>query len=220
MKGGSDNILMMLKTFPVNPFEMNCYVYHDENTHEGVIIDPGMYFDEEKNKIKQYIQSEKIKIKNILLTHGHIDHIMGCKWAKDTYQVPLFMHKNDLPLIDGAVEQGKLFNVEFPQPPEPDKFINENEIVTFGNCILKIIHTPGHSPGGICLVDEENKNIFVGDTIFKNSIGRTDLWKGDMNTLLYSIQNKIFRYSDDYLLYPGHYDPTSIGEEKLYNPFL
>jgi glyoxylase-like metal-dependent hydrolase (beta-lactamase superfamily II) len=211
---------MKLKTFPVNPFEMNCYIYHDENSHECVIIDPGMYTDEEKNKIKQYINSEKIGIKYILLTHGHIDHIMGCKWAKDTYDVPLLMYKDDLPLVRNAIEQGKLFNVVFPEPPDPDKFIAENEKIKFGNCTLKILHTPGHSPGGICFVDEENKNIFVGDTIFKNSIGRTDLWKGDMNTLLNSIQNKIFQYSDDYVLYPGHYEPTTIGEEKLTNPFL
>lgn len=211
---------MKLETFPVNPFEMNCYVYHDENVREGVIIDPGMYSDEEKNNIKQYIQSEKIGIKYILLTHGHIDHIMGCKWAKDTFNVPLLMHKNDLPLIEGAVEQGKLFSVDFPSPPKPDKYIDEKDTIKFGECTLKVIHTPGHSPGGICFVDEENKYIFVGDTIFKNSIGRTDLWKGDMNVLLDSIQNKIFRYGEDYVLYPGHYEPTTIGEEKLTNPFL
>jgi hydroxyacylglutathione hydrolase len=211
---------MKIKTFAVNPFEMNCYVYHDEKTHEGVIIDPGMYSDDEKSLVEESIKSGNIEINYILLTHGHIDHIMGVKWAKDKYNVPVCMHKDDLPLIDKAVEQGHLFNVSFPPPPQPDIFLDENAKVSFGNSTFSILHTPGHSPGGICFVDERNKNIFVGDCVFRRSIGRTDLWMGDMEQLLDSIENKIFKYGDDFVLYPGHYGETTIGEEKLQNPFL
>ncbi len=211
---------MEIKIFPVNPFEENSYVYYDSSSHEGIIIDPGMYSKDEKNIAEKYIQSRQIKVKYIILTHGHIDHIMGCKWAKDKYNVPLLMHKADLPLIHNSGEQSKLYNISFPAPPEPDTFVDEGDNITCGKCSINIIHTPGHSPGGICLVDEVSSTIFVGDTIFKNSIGRTDFWGGDMEILLNSIRKKIFKYNDDYVLFPGHYDSTTIGEEKINNPFL
>jgi len=215
---------MKTKTFPVNPFEMNCYVYYDEVTKDGVIIDPGAYSEDEKKTISGFVDSENIKLRYILNTHGHIDHIMGNKWAKDTFSasggVPLLMHKGDIELVHRATEQGKLFGVDFPEPPEPDVFIAENDDVSFGNCVLKIIHTPGHSPGSICFIDEREKIMLVGDCVFKGSIGRTDLWMGDMETLLDSIKNKIFKYSDEYVLYPGHYEETTIGEERINNPFL
>lgn len=211
---------MKTKTFTVNPFAMNCYVYWDENSNEGVIIDPGAYDDNEKNEILNFINAEGINITLILNTHGHIDHIIGNDWAKKTFNVPLLMHKDDMPLIDNAVKQGEMFGVSFPQPPNPDKFIDETDVIKFGDTVFKIIHTPGHSPGSVCFIDENRKIIFGGDTVFRGSIGRTDLWMGDMNVLLDSIQNKIFKYSDDYVIYPGHMEETTIGEEKENNPFL
>lgn len=199
---------------------MNCYIYWDEKTKEGVIIDPGAYEDFEKNEIISYINSNSINIKYILLTHGHIDHIMGNKWAKDTFNVPVMMNEEDMPLIERAMEQGALFGVSFPQPPKPDIMIGEGESVKFSNTEFKLLHTPGHSPGSICFVDEKEKLIFGGDTVFRGSIGRTDLWKGDIDLLLSSIQNKILTYPDEYVIYPGHMEETTIGEEKMCNPFL
>ncbi len=210
---------MVVKTFTVNPFAMNCYIYWDEKTKEGVIIDPGAYEDREKNEILDYIKSNGIDIKLILNTHGHVDHILGNDWAKKTFNVPLLMHKDDMPLIDNALKQAEMFGVSFPQPPNPDKFI-ELEDIKFSDTTFKIIHTPGHSPGSVCFIDEKEKLIFGGDTVFRGSIGRTDLWMGDIDVLLDSIQNKIFKYSDDYVIYPGHMEETTIGEEKEYNPFL
>jgi glyoxylase-like metal-dependent hydrolase (beta-lactamase superfamily II) len=211
---------MKVKTFTVNPFAMNCYIYWDENTKEGVIIDPGAYEDREKDEILNYIKSNAIDIKLILNTHGHIDHILGNDWAKKTFNVPLLMHKDDMPLIDNALKQAEMFGVAFPQPPNPDKFIDESDVIKFGDTVFKIIHTPGHSPGSVCFIDEKEKLIFGGDTVFRGSIGRTDLWMGDINVLIDSIQNKIFSYSDDYVIYPGHMEETTIGEEKENNPFL
>lgn len=211
---------MKVIKFPVNPFQMNCYVYYNETESEGVIIDPGVYTKEEEKSVSEFTDKNNISIKFILNTHGHIDHILGNKWAKETYNVPLLMHKNDLPLIEKAAEQGLMFGLEFPKPPQPDGFLKENDEVKFADCILKVIHTPGHSPGGICFADEKEKIIFGGDILFHGSIGRTDLWRGDMNELLSSIRNKLFFYPDDYIVYPGHYEETTIGEERLSNPFI
>jgi hydroxyacylglutathione hydrolase len=199
---------------------MNCYIYWDENTKEGVIIDPGAYEDFEKEEILDYIQSNGINIKLILNTHGHIDHIIGNDWVKKELNVPLYMHKDDMTFIKNAMKQAEMFGVSFPQPPDPDKFIDESDEIKFSDTVFKILHTPGHSPGSVCFIDETEKIIFGGDTVFLGSIGRTDLWMGDMNVLLDSIRNKIFKYDDDFVIYPGHMDDTTIGQEKQLNPFL
>jgi hydroxyacylglutathione hydrolase len=211
---------MKTKIFPVNPFEMNCYVYHDENSGEGVIIDPGAYTHDEKSEILEYIHSNNITIKYIINTHGHIDHIMGNKWAKDEFGAPLLMNKEDMPLLKKSVEQRSMYGIAVPNSPDPDRYLCEGDTVTFGDCSFSILYTPGHSPGSVCLVDEKSKTIFAGDVIFHNSIGRTDLWMGDMDTLISSIKDKLFKYPDDFTLYPGHYEQTTIGEEKTFNPFL
>jgi hydroxyacylglutathione hydrolase len=199
---------------------MNCYVYWGETSKEGVIIDPGAFKDFEKAEILDFIKSNGIEIKLILNTHGHIDHIMGNDWAKKAFDVPLLMHKDDLPLVEKSMDQAAMFSVEFPKPPDPDSYISEADELKFADTTLKILHTPGHSPGGVCFVDEKEKLIFVGDTVFRGSVGRTDLWMGDSKILLDSIQNKILRYPDEFVLYPGHMDETTIGEEKEFNPFL
>ncbi len=211
---------MHIKKFTVNPFAMNCYIYWDEVSGEGVIIDPGAFEDFEKDEILNYVTQNKINVKLILNTHGHIDHIMGNDWAKKQWDVPLLMHKDDMPLVDRALDQGAMFGVAFPKPPAPDQYIDETGEVKFADTIFKILHTPGHSPGSVCFVDEKEKVIFAGDTVFNGSIGRTDLWMGDINVLLDSIQNKIFKYGDDFTLLPGHMDNTTIGAEKANNPFL
>lgn len=211
---------MIIKSFPVNPFEMNCYVCYDENTRDGIIIDPAAYSDSEKEEILDYLDDKEITIRYILNTHGHLDHILGNKWACEMFHVPLMMHKNDLLLVTNAVTQATMFGINISRPPAPEKFIEEGDVIKFGDCEFRVIHTPGHSPGGVCFVNEKDKIMIVGDCVFKGSIGRVDLWRGNMDELLSSIKNKIFKYSDDYTLYPGHYEPTTIGEEKLYNPFL
>lgn len=212
---------MKVIQFTLNPFSMNCYIYYDEKSNEGVIIDPAAFSEAEKNKIKKFIEEHGIKIKFIINTHGHLDHILGNKFAKDYFKVPVMMHKDDKFLIDNASEQARFFGLDFPAPPEPDQYITEDTTLKLYDIELKFISTPGHSPGSVCIIDDKNKNVFCGDLIFKNSVGRTDLQGGDMKILIESIKNKLFKIcSDDYKLFPGHMEITNIKDEKKFNPFL
>lgn len=212
---------MEVKQITVNPFSMNCYVYFDKDSGEGIIIDPAAFSKPEKDFILSFIAENKISIKYIINTHGHIDHIMGNKFAKDSFNVPILMHKDDEFLIAAAKEQARFFGFDFPVPPKVDEYISDDTVIRLNGTELIFINTPGHSPGSVCIIDDKNKNVFCGDLIFKNSIGRTDLQGGDLKVLIDSVKNKLFRIcKDDYKLYPGHMEITSIGDEKKSNPFL
>lgn len=212
---------MKVKQIPLNPFSMNCYIYYNEETKDGIIIDPAAFSVSEKKYITKFIEDQKIKIKYIINTHGHIDHILGNKFAKDYFNVPIFMHQDDLFLIENANEQARLFGIVIPSPPAIDEYITDNTVLKLNGTELKFIHTPGHSPGSVCIIDDKNKNVFCGDLIFRNSIGRTDLPGGDMNTLIDSVKNKLFKIcNNDYTLYPGHMEITNVRDEKKNNPFL
>ncbi|MCI0471959.1 MAG: MBL fold metallo-hydrolase, partial [Ignavibacteria bacterium] len=157
----------------------------------------------------------------ILMTHGHIDHVLGNKFARDTFEVPSYLHSEDKFLYDNAIHQGNMFGISIRPLPETETFAAEGQFFLVGKNVLKVLHTPGHSPGGVCFIDDTEKIIFTGDVIFNNSIGRTDLAGGDFDTLINSIKKKLFAtYGDDYEIYPGHMEPTTIGREKRYNPFL
>lgn len=200
---------------------MNCYIYYDETTKDGVIIDPAAFSQEEKNLIVDFIKDQGIKIRYIINTHGHIDHILGNKFAKDTFNVPVLMHKDDEFMISNANEQARFFGLDFPVPPPVDEYITEDSKLNINECELKFISTPGHSPGSVCIIDDKNKIVFCGDLIFKNSIGRTDLQGGDLKVLINSVKNKLFKsVNDDYTLYPGHMEITNVKDEKNHNPFL
>ena len=211
---------MKVKLFELNPFRINCYLYFDEDSGEGFIIDPAVSGMEEENLIGDFIRRENIKVKYIINTHGHLDHVMGNKWAKEKFSAPILMHEEDNNMLAKVVEQGLMFGIHVETQPPVDKFIDEGNILSVNNCSLKVIHTPGHTKGGICLVDEKNKVVFSGDTLFKDSIGRTDLPGGDMQTLLNSISTKLYNLPDDFIVYPGHLGPTTIGDEKAGNPFV
>ncbi len=212
---------MKTKQFVVNPFQMNCFIYYDENSKEGIIIDPGTYSTEEDNTVINFIEGNKINIKYLINTHGHIDHILGNKFARDTFNVPMLIHKDDLFLVDNSLEQSRMFGIEIAKPPSFDMYITEETELKLGDTKFNFIHTPGHSPGSVCIVDHKNKNVFCGDLIFKNSVGRTDLPMGSFEILLDSINNKLFeKCSDSYNLFPGHMEPTTIFDEKNNNPFL
>ena len=212
---------MKTKQFVVNPFQMNCFIYYDEDSKEGIIIDPGTYTKEEDSMLKNFVDENKINIKYIINTHGHIDHILGNKFAKDTFNVPMLLHKDDLFLVDNSLEQSKMFGIDISKSPDFDEFITEDTEINLGDTKINFIHTPGHSPGSVCIVDHKNKNIFCGDLIFKNSVGRTDLPMGSFEILLDSIKNKLFeKCQDTYNLYPGHMEPTTILDENNNNPFI
>ncbi|MBI5402596.1 MAG: MBL fold metallo-hydrolase [Ignavibacteriae bacterium] len=212
---------MKIKKFTVNPFQMNCYIYYDEDSLEGVIIDPGAYDKYEEDEIISFVDSKNIKLKYSLNTHGHIDHVLGNKFASSCFNIPQMIHGDDLFLLENAKIHGMVFGINIDEVPTPDEYITEELVLPIGESELRFIHTPGHSPGGVCIVDHLNKIVFSGDTIFRESIGRTDLSGGNINILLDSIHNKLFyQCDDDYTLYPGHMDETTIGKEKRYNPFL
>jgi glyoxylase-like metal-dependent hydrolase (beta-lactamase superfamily II) len=212
---------MKIKKFIINPFQINCYIYYDEVSREGVIIDPGAYNKNEEDEIVKFIENENIRLLYSLNTHGHIDHILGNKFAVNIFNIPQLIHKDDLFLLENAKIHGKLFGLNIEDVPAPDDFITDNLVISIGNTDIRFMHTPGHSPGGVCIVDHTNKVIFSGDTIFRDSIGRTDLAGGDIEILLESIHSKLFcQCDDDYRIYPGHMEETTIGMEKKNNPFL
>ncbi len=212
---------MKVFQIPVTPFAMNCYIYFDENTKEGVIFDPAAYTPDEENQIKKIIEDNGIKIKYIINTHGHIDHIMGNKFAKDYFNVPILMHEKDMPFYKNVLKQGAMYGLDVIEPPPVDEFIDENSKIKVGDVEFKILHTPGHSPGSLTFIDDTNKNIFCGDVIFKDSIGRTDLMFGDYDELMNSINNVLLpAVQDDYTVHPGHMEITTVGREKEFNPFL
>ena len=212
---------MKIKTFTVNPFQMNSYVYYCEEAKEGIIIDPGFFENYEENKLMDFVNKSGIRITGILLTHGHIDHVLGNTFARNTFEILSYLHSDDKFLYDNAAQQGRIFGIGISPLPDTETFTQEGQRFRVGNNVLKVLHTPGHSPGGVCYIDDIEKIIFPGDVIFRNSIGRTDLAGGDYNTLINSIKNKLFAVcGDDYEIYPGHMEPTTVGREKRYNPFL
>ena len=213
--------MMNIKHFELNPFSINCYVYYDDLSKDAVIIDPAAFTDAEQKLITDFIESNKLNVKHIINTHGHIDHILGNNFAKNYFKVPIYMHKDDEFMIKESKAQARFFGLDFPEPPPTDIFIDENTVLNLNGTELIFINTPGHSPGSVCIIDKNNKNVFCGDLIFKNSVGRTDLQGGDLNTLKKSVLNKLFKTcGDDYRLFPGHMEDTNVKDEKKYNPFL
>lgn len=212
---------MKVKVFTVNAYRMNSYLYYDEINQEGIIIDPGYAPDEEFNIVYNFITSNNIKINYIINTHGHIDHIAGVNLARDTFGIKSYIHKDDIFLVDTILDYSGMFGFELNEKPVIDEFINENTELTAGDLKLSFIHTPGHSPGGVCAIDHKYKTVFCGDLIFRNSVGRTDLPGGNTEILFDSIRNKLFtECGDDYILCPGHMDTSTVYEEKNFNQFL
>lgn len=212
---------MKVKIFTVNPFQMNCYLYYSENNKEGVIVDPGFYTKEEKANFEEFLNEKGIILKYVLCTHGHVDHILGNEFIFDKYGLDAYLHKGDLFLYDNFKTQCEFYGLNMKPLPRITNFIDENFKINIGDNLLNFIHTPGHSPGGICIIDHKQKVVFCGDLIFKNSIGRSDLPGGNYETLINSIKEKLFALcSDEYVLYAGHMEKTYVGFEKQNNPYL
>jgi hydroxyacylglutathione hydrolase len=212
--------MMVLKKFTFNPFSENTYVIWDEETLEGMVVDPGCSDSSEEKTIKDFISERKIKVKYLIITHCHIDHILGCKFIKEKYSPIYLAPEDDLFLLKSANQQAAEFGVKIKSPPFPDEYLSESSEIILGNSRIKILFTPGHSPGEHCLYFEKEKFCITGDVLFQNSIGRTDLWAGDYSALLNSIKNKLLNLPDDIIIYPGHGDNSKIGIEKIENPFL
>ncbi|AMY12745.1 Beta-lactamase hydrolase-like protein [Luteitalea pratensis] len=202
------------------PFEKNGYVVASSATGDAIVIDPG----DEVEQLIAIVRRMGVTVRYIMLTHSHLDHISGCNEAKAEWAVPLVLHKDDLFLYERAVQQGIAFGIGMhPQPPI-DAWFDQQPQWAFGDCVVIVHHTPGHSPGQVCLQIGEGGQpadvLFVGDTLFAGSIGRTDLPGGDHETLLRSVRDLLFPLGDHCTVYPGHGPATTIGEERRTNPFL
>ena len=212
---------MILETAAVGPFFKNGYVAGCENTRKAVFIDPG----DEVEQLLAFIAAEKLDVTHILLTHAHVDHVSGVAEAKRALGVPIYLHHDDLFLYDNAVRTGMMFGLTVEQPPPVDVFYEGEGPIVFGDYHVRVVHTPGHCPGGVCLAiskagDPSPPHLFVGDTLFAGSIGRTDLPGGNYDTLLTSITQTLFAFPDDSIVYSGHGPDTTNGYEKKHNPFL
>ena len=210
---------MEIKRFVFNPFQVNCYILFNE-TGECIIIDPAVYYDDEKHKILQFIDDNCPKPQMIINTHGHVDHVCGNKLLKEKYSLKTCIHKDDTGLLNIAVEQGLFFGIQVSKPPEPEVLLENKQLIELADSVFEIRHVPGHSPGSVAIYSEKDKFIVTGDVLFKGSIGRTDLLQGDHDTLLNSIKQEILSLPDEIQVYPGHGESTSIGNERRSNPFL
>ncbi|MBI3079971.1 MAG: MBL fold metallo-hydrolase [candidate division NC10 bacterium] len=194
--------------------QSNSYLLADEVTREAALFDPGM----ESEPVADVLARERLTVTAIINTHGHFDHVFGNAYFKAKTSAPLLMHRADLDLVKRLEEQSLYFGFRATPSPPPDRFLEEGDEVRVGGIRLRVLHTPGHSPGGICLVTDGTA--FVGDTLFAGSIGRTDLHGGSAETLLTSIREKLLTLPDDTVIYPGHGPATTIGHERRHNPFL
>jgi glyoxylase-like metal-dependent hydrolase (beta-lactamase superfamily II) len=210
--------MLQVETFTFNAFSENTYVVYDD-TRECVVIDPGCFSREEQREISEFIESESLSVKYLLNTHCHVDHVLGNYYIKDKYKVPLIIHKKDEPVLKSVKVYAPLYGFEGYTEAEADRFIDEGDILKFGNTTFKILFLPGHAPGHVGFYNEEAKIILSGDVLFESSIGRTDLPGGNFETLIQSIQQKLFLLPDEVIVYPGHGMPTTIGKEKVSNPF-
>ena len=204
---------MILEVRASAPFYKNGFVIGCDRTRQGIVIDPG----DEAEALLAAVREHALQIKYILLTHAHIDHITGVALVKETLDVPVYLHKDDLLFYDHAVEQGQMFGLQIRQPPPVDAFYDGGPIV-FGDHGVRVHHTPGHCPGGVCL--QIGTDLFVGDTLFAGSIGRTDLPGGNYDVLMHSITRVLFPLGDEATVHPGHGPDTTIGHERRTNPFV
>ncbi len=211
--------MIKIEKFVVNPLGENSYIISDE-TGECIFVDPGFFYEEEHEEVREYLKINNLTPIKITNTHCHFDHIMGVEFVRNAFNIPFFAHPDDAFWIEKAIDQGKMFGFEM-KPVEPaDAFLVENEFVEFGNTKLKIIHVPGHSPGHVVFYSKSDKKLIAGDVLFYGSIGRTDLPGGNYETLISNIKNKLFALPGDTVVYCGHGPETTIGFEKRTNPFL
>ena len=215
---------MIIEIRAIGPFFKNGYVLGCGDTGEAVLIDPG----DEVDELLAFADRNALSIRHILLTHAHVDHITGVAAAKRALDAPVYLHRDDLFLYERAVEMGAMFGMHVEPPPPVDAFYSPGQAVPFGALEARPHHTPGHCPGGVCLqvgvtgvsLESTPTDLFVGDTLFAGSIGRTDLPGGDLATLVASIRTVLFGFGDEARVYPGHGPATTIGKERRTNPFL
>ncbi len=209
---------MRVGVLTVGIFQSNCYVLSCERTGEAIVIDAGG----EGERIVSFIKERRFDVKAIVNTHAHIDHVAALSIVAPAFSAPVLMHEGDLPIYANLASQASMFGIPAPHDIKIDRFLEDGDKIEFGDAAGEVIHTPGHSPGGISILfrGENPQKIFSGDTLFMESIGRTDLYGGDFETIMNSLKDAYLPLPEDTIVYPGHGAETTIGMEKSYNPFL
>jgi len=211
--------MIQVTKFVFNPFQVNTYVLHDE-TGECVIIDPGCSDGVESLELLDFIKENKLIPVRVLLTHTHIDHVIGCNAVEELLGIGPEAHKAGLVFLNHSTSTAATYGLDLEKNPEVTKFISEGEDIKFGSSSLEVFYTPGHADGSVCFYGREEGFVIVGDVLFHMSIGRTDFPTGDFDILKKSIFEKLYVLAEDTLVYSGHGPETSIGFEKTNNPFL
>lgn len=212
--------MLEIKKFVFSPFAENTYIAYDSETREAMVIDPGCYTREEENKLADFIESNSLRVKYLINTHCHIDHIFGNRFVKDKYYPVFIVPEKDVFLLELMVDQAESYGLKMKPSPQPDESIESLGEIFLGDYKFEFIFTPGHTPGEYCIYCAKEKILFSGDVLFRLSVGRTDLWGGDYDTLIESIENKLYKLPDEVIVLPGHEAETTIGFEKANNPFV
>jgi len=211
--------MLNIKTFYFNDLRECTYVVWDE-TGECVIVDPGCHSESEKGRLENFIETNNLKPIMLLNTHGHFDHVMGNAFVTAKWNIVTHIHPDDKSYLERCAGYGDMFGYKIDEAPGNTIDLKDGEVLKIGSSYLKVMHTPGHSRGGVCFYNEEDKIVFSGDSLFAGSIGRTDLPGGDYDQLMESLLGRVVKLGDDYSVYPGHGPVTTIGHELSTNPFL
>lgn len=207
---------MLFETVVVGPLGVNCSIIWCDKTKAGVVIDPGGDLE----KIMAVINRHAVSVTCIINTHGHFDHVGGNKGLKQLLEVPLYIHQADEALLSRVAQVAAMYGMAGENSPAPDRYLEDGQVISFGDCSIRVIHTPGHTPGGCCLYLESEQKLISGDTLFADGVGRTDLPGGSHQQLVDSIRNRLFVLPDQVRVYPGHGPATTIAHEKQNNPYL
>ena len=210
----------MLHSFTFSPFQENTYVVADDATGEAVIIDPGCYEQAEKEALSRFIATHKLTVKYLLLTHAHLDHVFGVAYVKRKFGVKAYLHPNDQVIYDDVPTRCAMYGLRGYEPAKLDEPLAEGDQIRFGNTILDVIFVPGHAPGHVAFVNHAERYVIGGDVLFRGSVGRTDFPHCNYDDLMDSIKTKFFALPDDYVVYPGHMESTTIRQEKKTNPYV